>query len=484
MKRVTRRDCSDAPVPEEQETEGQRQLHSLLLQQLDTGVDIDRCFAKRQCFAPAAFYKPFGEQAAGVKSLSQFQALQNKDTELASMRELGLTDVEIQLWKTRNKPEAVSAASEKARGVCMDPAVKHEQLQAIQEKIDARNLLLSRPQRLSASRPLSRREMEIEKALFQGSDRQGFLTALYHQAEEEPGSEQPGALAADTMHMLYKDFLKEADKEDPAKPASPRSTMENLCQDHSDSASTPTNIGQPYCSTDGQDPPPPHSSQSSSSLDVMDRCSGQSSSSQDNSVGHPLSPDNQNITRVSVLNKKVDVSQSIGALRSLTNAGSQPTGPMTVTGQVELVPEEEILQNKETEEIIRSIPRFQSYQPGEPSNVLCVKNLSPRATVAQLVSLFSRFQHSDRPPILYRLLTGRLKGQAFITLSDKESAQAALELLHGYRLLDKPLVIEFGREKKDREENRMMQDGGSSSRKQVTINNFDKKEVIKPDAPV
>lgn len=40
--RVTRRDCNDAPVPEEQETEGQRQLHSLLLQQLDTGVDIDR----------------------------------------------------------------------------------------------------------------------------------------------------------------------------------------------------------------------------------------------------------------------------------------------------------------------------------------------------------------------------------------------------------------------------------------------------------
>lgn len=37
------------------------------------------------------------------------------------------------------------------------------------------------PHRFSASRPLSRREMEVEKALFHGNDHPGFLTALYHQ---------------------------------------------------------------------------------------------------------------------------------------------------------------------------------------------------------------------------------------------------------------------------------------------------------------
>lgn len=40
--RVSRQLCEDGPLLEEQETEGQRQLHSLLLQQLHTGVDIDR----------------------------------------------------------------------------------------------------------------------------------------------------------------------------------------------------------------------------------------------------------------------------------------------------------------------------------------------------------------------------------------------------------------------------------------------------------
>lgn len=48
--------------------------------------------------------------------------------------------------------------------------------------------------------------------------------------------------------------------------------------------------------------------------------------------------------------------------------------------------------------------------------VLCVRNLSRRASVAQLVALFSRFQREEQPPVVYRLLTGRMKGQAFITL--------------------------------------------------------------------
>ncbi|MED6235061.1 hypothetical protein ATANTOWER_014404, partial [Ataeniobius toweri] len=177
MRRVSRRACEEGPLLEEQETEGQRQLHSLLLQQLHTGVDIDRCVAKRQCFAPAALYRPFGEQAAGVRSLTQFQALQDGEKELVGLRELGLTDAEIQLWQSRDAADA----GDKSSGVCAAPDAKQQRLQVIRDKIEARAELLSRPQRFSASRPLSRREMEIEQALFQGNDRLGFLTTLYHQ---------------------------------------------------------------------------------------------------------------------------------------------------------------------------------------------------------------------------------------------------------------------------------------------------------------
>ena len=70
--------------------------------------------------------------------------------------------------------------STQSGGVRAAPDAKKERLQIIRDKIEAREELLSRPQRFSASRPLSRREMEIEQALFQGNERLGFLTALYH----------------------------------------------------------------------------------------------------------------------------------------------------------------------------------------------------------------------------------------------------------------------------------------------------------------
>ncbi|CAF92810.1 unnamed protein product, partial [Tetraodon nigroviridis] len=374
MRRVSRRACEEGPLLDDQETEGQRQLHSLLLQQLHTGVDLERCVAKRQRFAPAALYRPFGQQAAGVRSLSQFQALQDGEQELVALRELGLTEAEVQLWLKRETPEQ----EDKPQGVCAAPGVKQQRLQAIREKIAARAELLSRPQRFATSQPLSRREMEIEQALFQGKDRLGFLTALYHRG----GNDQQGAPPPDPVGCLYRDVLT---KDGPSSPDS--------WQTEPSGAGSGPGAG--------------------------------SSRSEEASNPRPQQ-------------QEIHINQPIRSLR----AG--PEGPLTVTGAIESISEEEILDNRESEEGIRKIPRFQSYRPGTPSKVLCVKNLSGHASVAQLVALFSRFQQENRPPVLYRLLTGRMKGQAFITLPDVETAQRALQLVHGYRGLGRPLVLEFG----------------------------------------
>ncbi|KAL1252576.1 hypothetical protein QQF64_017269 [Cirrhinus molitorella] len=408
MKRITRHACNDVPIPEEQETEGQRQLHNLLLQQLDTDVNIDRCVAKKKCFAPAAVYKPFGEQAAGVRSLSQFQALQDGDQELAALRELGLTDAEIELWRCRDQPES----SWKDRGVCVAPEVRNERLQAIRDKMAAHAELLSQPQRFSSSRPLSRREMEIEKAIFQGSDRCSFLTALYHRDEESPVSQQ-GATSANAMDHFYKNFLEDQNK-----------NKECL---------------QLKIATDIQCKSPSSKTDQTQAPTVQDSSLTSEPSPVSDTVIQPQSQEKN------VIPMKVTLSQSIGTLSAASAQGHD--GPVTVSGRIKEVSDEEIKNNRETEEGIRNIPRFKNYQRGTPSNVLCVKNMSPRASLAQLVSLFSRFQKDDTQPIVYRLLTGRLKGQAFITFPDVECAQAALDLLNGYRLLEKPLIIEFGRER-------------------------------------
>lgn len=431
MRRVSRRPCEDGPLLEEQETEGQRQLHSLLLQQLHTDVDIDRCVAKRQCFAPAALYRPFGEQAAGVRSLSQFQALQDGEKELASLRELGLTDTEIQLWQSRDVPEA----AEKSHGVCAAPGAKQQRLQVIRDKIEARAELLSRPQRFAASRPLSRREMEIEQALFQGTDRLGFLTALYHRDEDNQEG-QEGAPFSDPMDSLYKDVLSKESKQ-----ASPQ---EGETSGASHLSAHRTTSDQPQ---DSQ-------TDNNQSKDNQSELSAQSESSSDTSE-QQLAQDRPGQPSLAAP-AQINISQPIGSLCGAGKARSG--GPLTVRGEIETVSDEEILKNRESVEGIRSIPRFRNYQPGKPSKVLCLKNLSAQASVAQLVALFSRFEQKNEPPVLYRLLTGRMKGQAFITLPDAETAQKALQLVHGYRLLGKPLVVEFGRERQEEEKQKEKQE--------------------------
>ncbi|CAL8265556.1 unnamed protein product [Merluccius merluccius] len=421
MRRVSRQACEDGPLLDSQETEGQRQLHSLLVQQLHTDVDIDRLVAKRRCFAPAALYRPFGEQASGVRSLSQFQALQHGDQELASLRELGLTDAEIHLWLSRDAPES----TEKSHGVCAAPSARQQRLQVIRDKMAARSELLSRPQRFTASRALSRREMEIEQALFHGNDRLGFLSALYHRNQESQESQQGALSTSDPMDSVYRDvFTKEG------RPVLPQQQQGN---------STYLTAGdQSQCTLKKTDP--------SQSSELLQSKKGQRLSQNTVSRG----PTQQQLHKPRLVSPtKLDISQPIGSL-CVTGTG----GVLTARGDIENVSDEAILENREAEEGIRYIPRFLNYQPGKPSKVLCVKNLSAQASVAQLVALFSRFEADGGPTVRYRLLTGRMKGQAFITLPDTETSQKALELIHGYRLLGKPLVIEFGRERCEEEEPR------------------------------
>ncbi|KAM3601806.1 uncharacterized protein V6R79_019125 [Siganus canaliculatus] len=363
LDRVSRRPCEDGPLLEEQETEGQRQLHNLLLQQLHTDVNINQCVAKRQCFAPAALYRPFGEQAAGVRSLSQFQALQDGEKEVASLRELGLTDTEIQLWQSRDAPEA----AEKSHGVCTAPGVKQQRLQLIRDKIEARAELLSRPQRFSASQPLSRREMEIEQALFQGNDRLGFLTSLYHRDAEKQNSHQ-GETSSDPMDSLYRDVITE-EKQD----ASGHLPEQRLVSDQSADAQR-----------DG--------SQSEEASVPQSDLQGDSSSKSGESK---RSDDSEQQLVRDTPPAQIDMKQPIGSLRGAVTASSGR--PLTVRGDIETISDEEILSNRESDEGIRSIPRFRNYQAGNPSKVLCVKNLSAQASVAQLVALFSRFEQETGP---------------------------------------------------------------------------------------
>uniref|UniRef100_A0A8C3GVX0 RNA-binding protein 41 n=1 Tax=Corvus moneduloides TaxID=1196302 RepID=A0A8C3GVX0_CORMO len=390
LKRVNSSLSSDELLLEDLETEGERQLKSLLHHQLDTTVSIEQCKSKRRCFAPAAFYKPFGEEAAGALTLSQFQALQESDKETSSLRELGLSDSEILLWKNQ-------ASASKGSGLGAAPEAMQDRLHAIQEKLEERQRILALPQRFAGSKQLSRREMEIENALFQGTDRHSFLRALYHEA------------AADKqVRASLKRRKRGSDEKDPMV------QLESVYQE----------LLSKKC---------PEKVQHATS----DPC-----------LSPSPAPHRAVIEESSLPDQEEQAEQAASPSVSATQPHQSPPRPVVIKEPVEFVPEEEILKNRLSEEELRKIPRFSSYHPGEPSKVLYLKNLGPRVTMKDLVSLFARFQKEDSPLIQFRLLSGRMRDQAFITFPDTEAAQSALQLLNGYKLHGKPLVIAFGKSRK------------------------------------
>lgn len=236
------------------------------------------------------------------------------------------------------------------------------------------------------------------------------------------GNDQQGEPPSDPVGCLYRDVLTK----DGA--SSPETSQEGSCRAESepsaDSHSGNSQSGEPF-----NRQPEPEERNTSRSLPSESR----------SDVGRPPPAAPQ----------QIHIHQPIRSLCGAVGAGSE--GPLTVTGAIETISDEQILQDREPEEGIRNMPRFQNYQPGIPSRVsavlsfnshkgcvametrpaclsnglclqvLCVKNLSRHASVAQLVALFSRFERGSRPPVLYRLLTGRMKGQAFITLPGQKA---------------------------------------------------------------
>ncbi|XP_057394181.1 RNA-binding protein 41 isoform X1 [Balaenoptera acutorostrata] len=404
---------SDEHVLEELETEGERQLKSLLQHQLDTSVSIEECVSKKESFAPGTMYKPFGKEAAGTMTLSQFQTLHEKDQETASLRELGLNETEILIWKSH-------VSGEKRTRLRATPEAIQNRLQDIEERISERQRILCLPQRFAKSKQLTRREMEIENSLFQGAERHSFLKALYYQAYHKKTS-------ADKYMTSMKRKIKLGTKDEPQKKnkGDPMNNLENFYQEmimKKRLEEFQLMRGEPFAS---------HSLVSATS------------------VGDSGTAENPSLLQDKGKQAAQGKGPSLHVAKVIDNSPEQCwTGPKKLTQPIEFVPEDEIQRNRLSEEEIRKIPVFSSYNPGEPNKVLYLKNLSPRVTEGDLVSLFARFQEKKGPPIQFRMMTGRMRGQAFITFPNTEIAWQALRLVNGYKLRGKILVIEFGKNKK------------------------------------
>lgn len=146
---------------------------------------------------------------------------------------------------------------------------------------------------------------------------------------------QQGATSSNLMDSLYKDFLKDQ-------------------REDSESATHSSQSGSDH---DQMPRPDPDSDQ----LNALD--DSQSSISNVDVIDTTRSRNQES----SPVPQKLTVNQPIGRVTSCCAQGH--SGPVTVSGKVEEISDEEIRNNRETEDGIRGISRFQNYQRGEPSNV-------------------------------------------------------------------------------------------------------------------
>ncbi|XP_077293666.1 uncharacterized protein LOC143916432 [Arctopsyche grandis] len=105
--------------------------------------------------------------------------------------------------------------------------------------------------------------------------------------------------------------------------------------------------------------------------------------------------------------------------------------------------EEKLLEGtKLSIEDIKKLTKFEKYCAGEPSNVLFIKNLSNNINEGDLKSLFNVYQNYTN----IRMMTGKMKGQAFITFNSLDTAVTALHENNGTIIKGKPIIIQFGKQ--------------------------------------
>ncbi|KAM4606067.1 RNA-binding region-containing protein 3 isoform 1-T2 [Polymixia lowei] len=99
---------------------------------------------------------------------------------------------------------------------------------------------------------------------------------------------------------------------------------------------------------------------------------------------------------------------------------------------------------------IKRMSVFKNYEPGEPTCRLYVKNIAKQVEEKDLKYIYGRYidpsSEAERNMFDVVLMKeGRMKGQAFVGLPSERSAEKALRETNGYVFYDKPLVVQFAR---------------------------------------
>nr|XP_038038794.1 RNA-binding region-containing protein 3 [Anas platyrhynchos]XP_038038795.1 RNA-binding region-containing protein 3 [Anas platyrhynchos]XP_038038796.1 RNA-binding region-containing protein 3 [Anas platyrhynchos] len=116
----------------------------------------------------------------------------------------------------------------------------------------------------------------------------------------------------------------------------------------------------------------------------------------------------------------------------------------------EFISRRELEKNRLSREEMEKFSVFKNYEPGDPNCRIYVKNLAKQVQEKDLKFIFGRYvdfqSELERNMFDIRLMKeGRMKGQAFIGLPNEKAAAKALKEANGYVLFEKPMVVQFAR---------------------------------------
>ncbi|XP_022076402.1 RNA-binding region-containing protein 3 [Acanthochromis polyacanthus] len=115
-----------------------------------------------------------------------------------------------------------------------------------------------------------------------------------------------------------------------------------------------------------------------------------------------------------------------------------------------VVSRKELEKGRLSRDEIKRMSVFKNYEPGEPTCRLYVKNIAKQVEEKDLKYIYGRYidlsSEAERNMFdIVLMKEGRMKGQAFVGLPSEQSAEKALRETNGYVLYDKPLVVQFAR---------------------------------------
>lgn len=468
-------DDDDIQVPAV-ETLRDRILKQCLHKQLCTTVTLPDQLANKRKFVSATEELSITACVSGLATHQHFEGVKQKFELKESLKASGLTDVEVEILLEDENPSEKSKYS--SRSDLEAPHVRIERLKAIEEKLALRQKTLETedliPKSFSGAVTLSRKEYEEECRLVPLSKDAHELTDCLVKFEPKHDESIPAG------HPI--NFVKQMNEELDKKIFAKNKICIRDLKRNNESYNEFEYKKKKFSNVD------------KTKICYLDK--------------HPGSFwDMKAVPRI--INNKHD--QSVyGCSNSLksksktlvvvkkaeNNIKTDFTKPFVFDLEKDkLVPLEMIKKQNLNKEEILKIEKFKYYSPGEPSETLFIKNLPRKISPKELVAIFGNFEFKDQKYVeksiedcnietqlssiassercavencneslsgtmaeksetqftthrlLYRILGGRMAGQAFVTFPNKSIATQALNICNGFKICDKPMVIEFGRKK-------------------------------------